>query len=306
MRRIFLCASKISPPWSGNSKLKSDEIPRKFPVYQGIRRRDEFAADCIHSHSKKPIKIGISATSRWPFCCRNVLQGVVDKNGRFPSVTNRCILFRATRMQHAVPTLCGELVLLSSAIDALLNETLIEVLRLGKSTFLLPVIATLEPSRKLEILKERAKHIKNPTWKKGIEKFVGTVESVFKFRNIACHSVPVFEKGQWALKPIAAAKMLRGLDLPSKSLKRTAFDELRSAIANGEKALGEGTLLIENFRRFNATINALRSDEEAGLRIRHSPAAMLRSRHGKLATAGISRENDGTGTLQALFRPCLE
>jgi hypothetical protein len=52
-------------------------------------------------------------------------------------------------------TVVGELVMISSAIDHLLNNVLIEVLDLGGASLLEPVVATLDPPRKVEILKER-------------------------------------------------------------------------------------------------------------------------------------------------------
>jgi hypothetical protein len=55
----------------------------------------------------------------------------------------------------------GELVMVANAIDHLLSNVLITVLSLETSPLLEPVIATLDPSRKIEMLKNRAKHI-NP------------------------------------------------------------------------------------------------------------------------------------------------
>ena len=45
----------------------------------------------------------------------------------------------------------GELVLIASALDDLLNET---VLDLGQAVLIVPVVATLEAVRKIELLKE--------------------------------------------------------------------------------------------------------------------------------------------------------
>jgi hypothetical protein len=107
----------------------------------------------------------------------------------------------------------GELVMISSALDHLLNNVLIEVLDLGVAPLLEPVVATLDPARKVEILKERAAHITAKDWQKGITKFCDKVESVFRQRNIACHTPPVLEAGIWTFKPVAAAKLLKKLDL---------------------------------------------------------------------------------------------
>ncbi len=89
----------------------------------------------------------------------------------------------------------GELVLMSTGLDFLLNRVLMAVLDLGTSRMIEPVVATLDPTRKLEILKERAAHIANADWKKGVTKFCDKVESVFRQRNIACHTPPIFDDG---------------------------------------------------------------------------------------------------------------
>jgi hypothetical protein len=146
----------------------------------------------------------------------------------------------------------GELVLISSALDTLLNQVIVEVLNLGSAPLILPVVATLDPVRKMEILKERASHIRNADWKKGVTRFVDKVESVFKHRNSACHTPAVLEGRTWTLKPIAAAKMLKKLDIEQKKLKHFSFDDLRTAIRTGESALGLGVNLVDNFKRVNA------------------------------------------------------
>jgi hypothetical protein len=146
----------------------------------------------------------------------------------------------------------GELVLISNALDYMLAQVLIEVLDLDRSPMLMAVIVTLDPARKLEILKGRAKHIAHPDWKKGVSSFVDKAERVYKYRNIACHTQPIFDRGKWTLQPFAAAKVFKDIDLTTRSIKPTSFDTLKTAIATGEAALGSGVNLIENFRRFNA------------------------------------------------------
>ena len=51
----------------------------------------------------------------------------------------------------------GELVLMASGLDALLNSVMVQVLNLGASAMLEPVVATLDPGEKIEILKKRAR-----------------------------------------------------------------------------------------------------------------------------------------------------
>ncbi len=110
----------------------------------------------------------------------------------------------------------GELVLISSALDTLLNQVMIEVLELGSSLMVMPVVASLDPARKIEILKARAAHFPKGDWKEGVNSFVKKVETVFKHRNIACHTPPKLEAGKWTLKPIAAAKLMKKLNIKEK------------------------------------------------------------------------------------------
>jgi hypothetical protein len=51
---------------------------------------------------------------------------------------------------------------------------------------------------------------------------------------------------------VAAAKLLKGIDIESKSLRSTTINELKEAIKVGEATLGMGVDLEENFKRFNA------------------------------------------------------
>jgi len=146
----------------------------------------------------------------------------------------------------------GELVLISNALDQLLAEVLIEVLSLVRSPLLMPVIITLDPARKIEILKQRTKHISQGEWKRGLKDFVENAEKVFKYRNIACHTQPILVGDQWTLKPFAAAKMFRVIDVANKRIKSVSMDELKSAISVAEKTLGSGVNLVENFQRLNA------------------------------------------------------
>jgi len=53
----------------------------------------------------------------------------------------------------------GELVLIASALDALLNDVVVTVLDLGQAVLIVPVVATLDARRKIELLKERANYI---------------------------------------------------------------------------------------------------------------------------------------------------
>jgi hypothetical protein len=146
----------------------------------------------------------------------------------------------------------GELVMTATGIDWQLNHVLIEVLDIGGSLMVEPVIATIDTRLKIEILKERAKHISASEWKKGVTKYCEKVEKVFMYRNIVCHTPAVLKNGSWAFKPVAAAKLLKKIDIAKKDVGHVSVNELASAINSGREALGAGENLLENFRRFNA------------------------------------------------------
>lgn len=148
----------------------------------------------------------------------------------------------------------GELVLIATALDTLLNSVIVEVLHLGSSPMIEPVVATLDPVRKIEILKERAPFIRNGDWKKRVTGFVSKAEIVFRRRNIACHMSAVLEDGKWTLTPVSAAKLLKHLDLEKPKAKRFSFDDLKAAISTGEAAMAEGLAVVENFKRANAAL----------------------------------------------------
>jgi hypothetical protein len=146
----------------------------------------------------------------------------------------------------------GELILISNALDYLLADVLIEALHLTRSTMLMPVIMTLDPARKIEILKRRMKHIAQTDWRKRFVSFVDKAECVYRFRNIACHTQPILVAGNWTLQPFAAAKVLKDINVENHSIKPTTLDELKAAISAAEAALGSGVNLLENLKRLNA------------------------------------------------------
>lgn len=149
----------------------------------------------------------------------------------------------------------GEIVLLASALDHQLTHVVIEALHLTKSPMLEPVVATLESSRKLEILKGRLKHIKQPNWRKPIEKYVDLVERVNRSRNIACHSQMIRDGDKFVFTSSQAAKLFKGLKLEGiPTVERTPLDSVVSAIGIAEQALGAGVNLIENFERAQAEL----------------------------------------------------
>ena len=145
----------------------------------------------------------------------------------------------------------GELVMLSTALDWQLNRVLMKVLDLGESLMIEPVVATLDAARKVEILKARAGQMPKNTWSKGVLKYLERVEAVFRQRNIACHTPPVLKDGVWTFKPVAAAKLLKKIDLKNETVTPSLIEDFRGAIKTGEAALGDGVNLEENFARVN-------------------------------------------------------
>jgi len=147
----------------------------------------------------------------------------------------------------------GELVLIANALDHQLNHVLIQILHLSESPMLEPVVATLDTVRKVEMLKERSKHIGQLSWRKPVLSYLEKLERVWKWRNIACHTALIPDEKHGAVfAPAAAAKLLKNLQIEDRATKRIPIADLKSAIALGEAALGAGQNIIENFQKLNA------------------------------------------------------
>jgi hypothetical protein len=144
----------------------------------------------------------------------------------------------------------GELVLWASKLDEQMIGICISLLMLGDSRMLPPVLASLDPARKLDMLKARGKLIEEPTWRSKLLKYVEAVEAVNRVRNIACHSVFRLRAGSPVLVSIAAAKIFRGIDLKSKSLPDAAtLESLHEAIGAAEEAFQGGKVVLKNLQR---------------------------------------------------------
>lgn len=161
-------------------------------------------------------------------------------------------------------SLVGEIVQLASALDHQLTHVVISILHLTNSPLLEPVIATLDSSRKVEILKGRAKHIKQHEWRKPIEKYVDLVEQVNKARNIACHSQLLRNDSRFEFSSSQAAKLFKGLKLEDvPTVERTPLETIATNILTAEKALGSGQNLMENFERFHQELERRRSKQSS-------------------------------------------
>lgn len=157
----------------------------------------------------------------------------------------------------------GEIVLLASALDHQLTHVVIELLHLTKSPMLEPVVATLDSPRKLEILKGRAKHIKQAHWKRPIEKYVDLVERVNRARNTASHSQLLQERDKFVFTSSQAAKLFKGLKLEGvPTVERVPLETIVSAVQIAEQALGVGINLIENFERVQVELDRRKAERE--------------------------------------------
>ena len=130
------------------------------------------------------------------------------------------------------------------------------------------VVATLDMVRKIEMLKERAKHISQPNWKRPILSYLDKLERISKWRNIACHTPLIPDEKHGAVfAPTAAAKLMKNLQLDEHpTAKRTPISDLTTAIKLGESALFDGVELIQNFQKANVE----RADRYASRRGGHA------------------------------------
>jgi len=148
----------------------------------------------------------------------------------------------------------GELILIMTALDYQLNHILIQVLHLTDSPMLESVIATLDVNRKIEMLKARSKHIRQPQWRNAIVLHLEKLERISKWRNIAAHTalIPDDEHGA-VFAPAAAAKLLKSLQIEDEpTAQRIPISDLKPIIKLAESALYEGQNIIENFVQVNA------------------------------------------------------
>jgi transcriptional regulator with XRE-family HTH domain len=148
----------------------------------------------------------------------------------------------------------GELILIMTALDYQLNHILIQVLHLTDSPMLESVIATLDVNRKIEMLKARSKHIRQPQWRNAIVLHLEKLERISKWRNIAAHTalIPDDEHGA-VFAPAAAAKLLKSLQIEDEpTAQRIPISDLKPIIKLAESALFEGQNIIENFVQVNA------------------------------------------------------
>jgi len=160
----------------------------------------------------------------------------------------------ATKQHHNTFAIVGELVMIFNSLDWQINHVVIEVFNLGEAKLLEPVVANLDMSRKIHMLKERASVMHDNEWRKQVVSYCKKLEEVTKQRNIACHSAPVLENNVWKFKSVQATKLFKAINFETKELRGSEIEQFASAIRKAEEALGQGDDLIRNFQRANAIL----------------------------------------------------
>jgi hypothetical protein len=162
----------------------------------------------------------------------------------------------------------GEVVLLYTALDHQLNHIIIEVMHLSDSPMLETIVATLDARQKIEILKSRAKHIRQKDWQKALKTHADRLERVARIRNVVCH-IPLISgklKGSFEFAPAAATKILKSVtfvDAKNYTLDRMTIDQVRGIIPVAEKALGDGENIRANFGKIRTALAERRSQRSA-------------------------------------------
>ncbi|TAU80463.1 hypothetical protein ELI41_29595 (plasmid) [Rhizobium leguminosarum] len=127
---------------------------------------------------------------------------------------------------------------------------MIDVLALDRTPNLMPVVATLDPARKVEILKAHLRHMPDGVWRKELKKYVEAVEASNRARNICGHSMLIERDGEILLASNAAAKLFKGLNRQTKTIDRVSIDDIRGDIKRAQEAFYHGEIVRENFARF--------------------------------------------------------
>ncbi len=143
----------------------------------------------------------------------------------------------------------GELVLWASAIDAQLTKALIRACSLTETPMLEIIVNELGTRAKIEILRARAKLIKTPAWSKGITEWLGKVDEVNRYRNVAAHQPVVFSGEKLIFHLAQAGKLLRSI----KNLEQTpacSIDDINQWVEAAKNAYEQGQNVLSNLDRF--------------------------------------------------------
>lgn len=154
----------------------------------------------------------------------------------------------------------GELVLSAAALDHQLNSIVISLFSVEGGPMTFPLIAMIDSSRKIEVVRYRAKLLgeRVPDWQKAFDTYLDKVGSVNGMRNTAAHSVLYFDRGKPFLTAVAGNKLLRAM---SKAKKLTTdfrikvpLSDLQTAITISREALGLGERLKERLQDFERAV----------------------------------------------------
>lgn len=135
---------------------------------------------------------------------------------------------------------------MASALDHQLNHICIAALVLSRTPMLEPVVATLDVTRKVEILRAFAKHIRAPTWREALKRHASLVKEVNDVRNIAAHSVLSLNAGKAVLFSPAASKLLKTINLRTKTADHVELGRLEAAIRKAKEAYENGANVLLN------------------------------------------------------------
>jgi hypothetical protein len=147
----------------------------------------------------------------------------------------------------------GEFVLLNAALDDMAARMLSAIFILpDENPFVHPLISTLDPARRIEILKQRTSGKHESGLFIALRSFTSEFEEVNRVRNEACHSSARLGSDGPCLHPRAAAKLLRHLSKtardPEPSLPTVPLARLKEAARRADLALGQGMRLAEELR----------------------------------------------------------
>jgi hypothetical protein len=246
----------------------ADRLDMALRGYQGIEA-GESEYRYIHRLAAERVALAIAADKKAPRLAPAPVRDDAIELVRVGQLTGNPAFGRDDSTTSATPqanknthdtqfrasyAIVGELVLIANALDYQLNHVLIEILHLTDSPMLEAVVATLVTANKIEMLKERSKHIAQPNWRKSVTSYLEKLERVFSWRDIACHTALIPDSKHGAVfAPVAAATLLKSIQIAEqRTATRIPVAELKSVITLGESALGDGQNLVENFKKFNA------------------------------------------------------
>jgi hypothetical protein len=146
----------------------------------------------------------------------------------------------------------GELILLASALDHQLNRACIVLLALPHSPVLESLVASIDATRKLEIVKSCAAEVQEPSWRKALKKHAELVEEVNRRRNVAAHGTMMMDEGRWVLFSPTVPKILRSINAIKQSKDRLYAEDVEESVRKGNEALSSGQLMLTNLDRLQA------------------------------------------------------